>query len=93
AVLDAAVGVEEVNTAFERASASGPLSGVLDYTNEPIVSSDILGSPASCTFDARLTLAIPLDGDTSLVKIMGWYDNEWGYSHRLVDLALLLGSQ
>ena len=78
---------EDVNAAF-RAAADGPLKGYLYYTEDPIVSSDIVGSPASCTFDASLTMAL---GDQ--VKIIGWYDNEWGYSCRLVDLVQLVGSR
>ena len=64
------------------------LSKVLVYNEDPIVSSDIVGSPASCTFDAPLTMAM---GD--LVKVMGWYDNEWGYSNRLVDLIEIVGAK
>jgi glyceraldehyde 3-phosphate dehydrogenase len=82
--------VEEVNAAF-KAAADGPLSGILVYTDEPIVSSDIVGSPASCTFDSRLTMVQPVDESKSLVKVFGWYDNEWGYSNRLVDLARYVG--
>jgi len=78
---------DEVNAAFKAAAESGPLSGVLDYTDEPIVSSDIVGSAASCTLDSGLTLAM---GD--MVKIAGWYDNEWGYSNRMVDLAMIVGA-
>ncbi len=77
------VTVEEVNAAFKAASESGPLSGGrLVYTEDPIVSSDIVGSSASCTFDASLTMT-----KGNVVKILGWYDNEWGYSSRLVDLV------
>ena len=85
-ILSREVTAGEVNEAFKAAATKGPLSGVLVYTDEPIVSSDIVGSPASCTFDSKLTLA-----SGSLVKIFGWYDNEWGYSNRLVDLTLLVG--
>jgi len=85
-ILSREVTVEEVNDAFKKAAASGPLSKVLVYTDEPVVSSDIVGSPASCTFDSKLTMAMG-----SLVKVFGWYDNEWGYSNRLVDLVLLAG--
>jgi glyceraldehyde 3-phosphate dehydrogenase len=75
--------VEEVNAAFKAAAESGPLSGGrLVYTEDPIVSSDIVGSPASCTFDASLTMT-----KGSVAKVLGWYDNEWGYSSRLVDLV------
>ncbi|MGH3740293.1 MAG: type I glyceraldehyde-3-phosphate dehydrogenase, partial [Micromonosporaceae bacterium] len=77
--------VEEVNAAV-KAAADGPLKGVLTYTEDPIVSADIVTDPASCVFDAGLTKVI---GDQ--VKIVGWYDNEWGYSNRLVDLVKLVG--
>jgi glyceraldehyde 3-phosphate dehydrogenase len=77
------VTVDEVNAAFKAASESGPLSGgLLVYTDDPIVSSDIVGSAASCTFDAESTMVIG-----NVAKVVGWYDNEWGYSNRLVDLA------
>ncbi|MGH3732482.1 MAG: type I glyceraldehyde-3-phosphate dehydrogenase [Acidimicrobiales bacterium] len=78
--------VEEVNRAF-RTAAEGSLSGYLVYTDEPIVSSDIVGTPASCTFDSLMTMVQRLDEARSMVKVFGWYDNEWGYSNRLVDLA------
>ena len=80
--------VDEVNAAFKAAAESGPLSKVLVYNEEPIVSSDIVGSPASCTFDAPITMA-----NGNLVKVMGWYDNEWGYSNRLVDLIEITGGK
>jgi glyceraldehyde 3-phosphate dehydrogenase len=82
--------VDEVNAAF-RAAAEGPLKGVLVYTDEYIVSSDIVGTPASCTFDSLMTLVQRIDDDQSLVKIFGWYDNEWGFSNRLVDLTVHIG--
>ena len=82
--------VEEINAAF-RAAAEGPLKGVLVYTEDPIVSSDIVGSPASCTFDSLMTMVQRIDDDKSLVKIFGWYDNEWGYSNRLVALTSFIG--
>jgi glyceraldehyde 3-phosphate dehydrogenase len=82
--------VAEVNAAF-RAAADGPLKGIIVYTDEPIVSSDIVGSPASCTFDSLMTMVQKIDDEKSLVKIFGWYDNEWGYSNRLVDLARHIG--
>jgi glyceraldehyde 3-phosphate dehydrogenase len=85
-ILARDVTVDEVNEAFKVAATKGPLSSVLVYTDEPIVSSDIVGSPASCTFDSKLTLA-----SGSLVKVFGWYDNEWGYSNRLVDLTIIVG--
>src|SRR5690606_28520642 len=88
AILDKDVTVEEVNEAFRAAASDGPLSKVLVYNEAPIVSSDIVGSPASCTFDAPITMAIG-----NLVKVMGWYDNEWGYSNRLVDLIEITGAK
>jgi glyceraldehyde 3-phosphate dehydrogenase len=78
--------VEEVNAAM-KAAAEGPMAGILRYTEDPIVSSDIVTDPASCIFDAGLTKVI---GDQ--VKVVGWYDNEWGYSNRLADLTVLVGS-
>ncbi len=87
AVVDAEPSVEEVNAAFAEAASSGRLAKVLDYTEEPIVSSDIVTSPASCTLDAGLTMTQGM-----LVKIGGWYDNEWGYSNRLVDLSMIVGA-
>jgi glyceraldehyde 3-phosphate dehydrogenase len=77
--------VEEINAAF-RAAADGPLKGVLEYTDAPIVSSDIVTNPHSCVFDSELTMSMG-----TLVKVLGWYDNEWGYSNRLVDLVLHVG--
>jgi glyceraldehyde 3-phosphate dehydrogenase len=74
--------VDEINAAF-KAAAAGPLKGILEYTDAPIVSSDIVTNPHSCIFDSDLTMSMG-----SLVKVLGWYDNEWGYSNRLVDLAL-----
>ena len=74
---------DEVNAAFRQAAESGPLAGLLDYTEDPIVSADIVGSAYSSVFDASLTSVI----DGSMVKVVAWYDNEWGYSSRLVDLA------
>jgi glyceraldehyde 3-phosphate dehydrogenase len=72
---------EEVNAAF-KAAANGTLKGVLEYTDAPIVSSDIVTNPHSCIFDSDLTMSLG-----SMVKVLGWYDNEWGYSNRLVDLV------
>jgi glyceraldehyde 3-phosphate dehydrogenase len=92
AVLGAGVGVSEINDAFRVASLTERLKGIIVYNEDAIVSSDIVGSPASCTFDSTLTMAIAIDGETTLVKVMGWYDNEWGYSHRLIDLAHIVGS-
>ena len=93
AVVDGAVDAAAVNEAFRRAATEGPLAKVLVYTEDPIVSSDIVGSPASCTFDSLLTMTMDLDGSSTLVKIFGWYDNEWGYSSRLVDLAALVAAR
>jgi glyceraldehyde 3-phosphate dehydrogenase len=87
AQLGREVSKDEVNAAF-RAAADGELKGYLTYTSDPIVSSDIVGSPASCVFDSLLTMA---HGDQ--VKVIGWYDNEWGYSCRLVDAVRLVGSR
>ena len=91
AVIAGAVTVAQVNAAFAEAASSGPLSKVLVYTEDPIVSSDIIGSPASCTFDAGLTMVMPSASGITLVKVEGWYDNEWGYANRLVDLSLIVG--
>ncbi|HUE08504.1 MAG TPA: type I glyceraldehyde-3-phosphate dehydrogenase [Acidimicrobiales bacterium] len=93
AVVKGNPSVAEVNAAFAEAAAKPPLDKVLDYTEDPIVSSDIVGSPASCTFDADLTMVMPISAELSLVKTNGWYDNEWGYSNRLVDLAVLVGGK
>jgi glyceraldehyde 3-phosphate dehydrogenase len=84
--------VEEINATYKKA-AEGDLGRVLVYTEDPIVSSDIVGSPASCTFDAKMTMVQPIDDKTSLVKVFGWYDNEWGYSNRLVDLSIIVGGR
>jgi glyceraldehyde 3-phosphate dehydrogenase len=92
AVVDGEVSVDEVNRAFRRAASEGPLSRVLVYSEDPLVSSDIVGSPASCTFDSQLTMAMDLGNGSTLVKVFGWYDNEWGYSNRLVDLTRLLAA-
>jgi glyceraldehyde 3-phosphate dehydrogenase len=86
-VLSREVTVDEVNEAYAAAAESGPLADVLEYSTAPLVSSDIVGSPASCTFDSQLTQTIG-----SLVKVFGWYDNEWGYSNRLVDLVKVVGA-
>ncbi|MFC0596997.1 type I glyceraldehyde-3-phosphate dehydrogenase [Streptomyces palmae] len=85
--LDREVTRDEINTAFQKA-AEGQLKGIVEYTEDPIVSSDIVNWPASCTFDASLTMA-----QGKQVKIVGWYDNEWGYSNRLVDLTVFVGGQ
>ncbi len=87
-VLNQDVTVEQVNEAFQAAAGSGPLSKVLVYSDEPLVSADIVGSSASCTFDSKLTMAMG-----NLVKVLGWYDNEWGYSNRLVDLVQVVAAK
>jgi glyceraldehyde 3-phosphate dehydrogenase len=86
--LKKAATVEEINAAFKKAAASGPLKGVLRYTEDPIVSSDIVGDPHSSIFDAGLTMSLG-----KMVKVLSWYDNEWGYSNRLVQMTLFAGSK
>ncbi|HLG34746.1 MAG TPA: type I glyceraldehyde-3-phosphate dehydrogenase, partial [Bacteroidia bacterium] len=76
--------VEEINNAFHKAASAG-MKNILEYTTDPIVSADIVGSPYSCIFDAQLTSSLG-----KVVKVVGWYDNETGYSCRLADLAQLL---
>jgi glyceraldehyde 3-phosphate dehydrogenase len=85
--LEREVTADEVNAAYKQA-ADGPLKGYLVYTEDPIVSSDIVGTPASCTFDSLLTMA-----NGNQVKVVGWYDNEWGYSNRLSDLTALVAAR
>ncbi len=85
--LKTAATKEEIN-AVVKAAAEGPMKGILVYTEDPIVSSDIVTDPASCIFDAQLT-----NSNGNMVKVLGWYDNEWGYSNRLVDLVSLVGSK
>jgi glyceraldehyde 3-phosphate dehydrogenase (phosphorylating) len=87
AVLKTPATVEEINAAYHEAASAGPLKGVLEYSDSPLVSTDIVGNPHSCIFDSQLTMS-----KGTLVKVLGWYDNEWGYSNRLVDVALLIGS-
>ncbi len=86
-VLSREVTAEAVNEAFA-AAAAGPLAGILRYSTDPLVSRDIIGDSASCVFDSALTQAAG-----TLVKVFGWYDNEWGYTCRLADLAALVGAQ
>ena len=86
-ILDRDVTVDEVNEAFKAAASEGRLKGILEYSDEPLVSSDIVGSPYSSIFDSGLTMAMG-----NLVKVLSWYDNEAGYSNRLVDLALIVGA-
>ncbi len=80
--------VDEVNETFRRAADSAAFEGLLRYSDDPLVSTDVIGSPYSCTFDSGLTMAMG-----SLVKVFGWYDNEWGYSCRLVDLVAKMARQ
>ena len=80
--------IEDINAAFAEAAADPAFRGVLEYTEEPLVSADIVGNPSSCIFSARDTMA-----NGRLVKVLGWYDNEWGYSNRLVDLVAFIGAQ
>ncbi len=89
AELKQEVTVEQVNAAF-REAASGPLRGILEYTEDPVVSSDIVDNPHSCVFDAKSTLVLP-KGKGQMVKVLGWYDNEWGYSCRTADLVARVG--
>jgi glyceraldehyde 3-phosphate dehydrogenase len=86
-LLEREVSLEEVNDAF-RVAAEGRLEGLLRYTEDPLVSSDVVGDPHSCVFDALSTMAIG-----NMVKVIGWYDNEWGYSNRLVELTEMVGSK
>jgi glyceraldehyde 3-phosphate dehydrogenase len=87
-ILGRDVTVEEVNAAFEKAATKGKLSKVLAYSADPLVSSDVVGSPYSCTYDSDLTMVMG-----NMVKVFGWYDNEWGYSNRLVDLVVSMGKK
>ena len=86
--LKKAATVEEINAAFKKAAASGSLKGILRYTEDPIVSSDIVTDPHSSIFDAGLTASMG-----KMVKVLAWYDNEWGYSNRLVDTTLYTGGK
>jgi glyceraldehyde 3-phosphate dehydrogenase len=83
------VTVDEVNRVFKEAAA-GPLKGILEYTEDPIVSSDIIGNEHSCIFDAKSTMVQP-GGKGKMIKVLGWYDNEWGYSCRTADLVARVG--
>ena len=88
AMLTKEASVEQINAAFKKAAASGPLKGVLRYTEDPIVSSDIVGDPHSSIFDAGLTMSMG-----KMIKVLSWYDNEWGYSNRLVDMSMYVASK
>ncbi|MFZ0172927.1 MAG: type I glyceraldehyde-3-phosphate dehydrogenase, partial [Acidimicrobiales bacterium] len=87
ATLRAAPSVEDVCQSFKEAAGSGPLAGRLEYAEEPLVSTDIIGSTASCVFDAALTMAAG-----HVVKVLGWYDNEYGYANRLAELVAKVGA-
>ncbi|NUQ22296.1 MAG: type I glyceraldehyde-3-phosphate dehydrogenase [Gemmatimonadaceae bacterium] len=87
-VVDKPVTVQQINDAFKKAAA-GDLAGILEYTEEELVSSDYIGNPASCILDAKSTNVI----DGTLLKVSGWYDNEWGYSSRCVDLLRFVGAR
>jgi len=88
ALVERPVTVAEVNEAF-RAAAQGPMRGIVEYTEDELVSSDFIGNAASCVFDAKSTNVV----DGTLVKVSGWYDNEWGYSSRCVDLLQFMGAR
>ena len=87
AVISKPATIQDINAAYQAAASSGPLKGILEYSDEYLVSTDIVGNPHSCIFDSKLTMS-----QGTLVKVLGWYDNEWGYSNRLVDLAVMVGS-
>src|SRR5437660_3017056 len=89
AELKQEVTVDQVNQAFKEAAA-GPLKGILEYTEDPIVSSDVIDNPHSCIFDSKSTMVLP-KGKGPMVKVLGWYDNEWGYSCRTADLVVRVG--
>jgi glyceraldehyde 3-phosphate dehydrogenase len=88
-IVDKAVTAEQVNTAFKKASESEVLKGILAYSDEELVSSDYIGDPHSCIIDGKSTNVV----DGTLVKVFGWYDNEWGYSSRCVDLLRYVGAR
>ena len=87
AILIKPTTAEAVNEAFKAAAEAGSLVGVLEYSTEPLVTKDIVGNPHSCIFDSELTLIL---GD-KFIKVVGWYDNEWGYSNRCVQMMEMLG--
>ena len=88
AILSRDASVDEINAAYAKAAKSGPLKGIIRYAEEPLVSSDIVNDPHSCIFDSELTMSLG-----RLVKVLGWYDNEWGYSNRMVDIIEYTGSK
>ena len=88
-VVEKPVTVQQINDAFKAAAKSGPLMGILNYTDEELVSSDYIGDPHSCIIDGKSTNVV----DGTLLKVSGWYDNEWGYSSRCVDLIRVVGAK
>ena len=88
AVLEKDATVDSINAAFKEAASDKSYKGVLEYSDEPLVSQDIVGNPHSCIFDSKLTLTL----GNRFVKVVGWYDNEWGYSNRCVELLQMLGN-
>jgi glyceraldehyde 3-phosphate dehydrogenase len=87
AVLAKDATAESINAAFKTAASEKNYKGILEYTDEPLVSQDIVGNPHSCIFDSKLTLTLC----NRFVKVVGWYDNEWGYSNRCVEMLAMLG--
>ena len=90
-LLKADASIEQINEAF-RMAAAGPMAGIVAFSDEPLVSSDIVGRPESCIYDSGMTMVMPIATGGTMIKIIGWYDNEWGYSNRMVDLAVKMGS-
>ena len=88
-VVEKPVTIEQINDAFKKAASSGPLAGILKYTEEELVSADYIGDPHSCIIDGKSTNVV----DGTLLKVSGWYDNEWGYSSRCVDLLRYVGAR
>ena len=89
--LEKEVEVDAVNSLFKKAAAEPKYKGILQYSDEPLVSSDIIGNPYSSIFDSTRTMTTP-KGKGKLLKLMSWYDNEWGFSNRVCDLAIRLAS-
>ena len=85
-LLEKEATVESINAAFQKAASDASYKGVLEFSDEPLVSRDVVGNPHSCVFDSKLTMA-----QGKFVKVVGWYDNEWGYSNRCVEMLALLG--
>ena len=90
-LLKTDVTVDEVNEAF-RTAAAGPMEGIMAYSDAPIVSTDTIGRPESCIYDSGMAMAMPAPGGQTMLKAIGWYDNEWGYSNRMVELAVKMGA-